>query len=70
MSTHPTPPDLAEQLRSLIQAELDKGTSLREIARRADVAPSAISAFLRGKTLVLETAAALAKAIGKPLRAG
>jgi transcriptional regulator with XRE-family HTH domain len=58
---------VAEQLREAIRAELAKGTSLREIARRADVAPSAISKFLSGKSCVVETIEALAKALGKDL---
>ena len=61
---------VADQLRALIKAELDRGVSLREVARRADVSPSRLSAFMKGTGLNIETAEALAKAIGKPLRFG
>ncbi len=61
---------VADQLRALIQAELNKGTSLREIARRADVAAPVVSRLMQGKTVTMETAESLAKALGKKLRIG
>ena len=61
---------VADQLRALIEAELKTGTSLREIARRADVAPSVLVNLSKGKTVTIETAESLAKALGKPIRLG
>ena len=61
---------VADQLRALIEAELKKGTSLREIARRADLSPSLIVKLSQGSSIKIESAEALAKALGKPIRLG
>ena len=59
---------IADQLRAMIQAELDKGTSLREVARRAEIDATALSRFMAGKSIYVETADALARAFGKAFR--
>ncbi len=59
------PKSLADKLREAIRAEMAKGTSLREIARRADVTHTAIRRFADGNGgITLESAESLAKALG------
>jgi hypothetical protein len=58
------PKTVADKLRAAIQAELDRGTSLREIARRADVAPGVVQKFMSGKSCTLESAEAMGAAVG------
>ncbi len=70
LSLMPSRKTVADQLRDLIQAELNKGNTLREIARRADVAPSVLVNLAKGKSVMIETAEALGKALGKTLRLG
>ena len=55
-----TPP-IADQLREAITAS---GLSLQEIARRADSNAMTLSRFMRGGSLRLESAQAIAQALG------
>lgn len=58
-----TPKPIADQLREAIKAS---GMSVKELATKADIAYSAVHGFVNNpnKRLQLETAEALAKAIG------
>lgn len=56
-----TPKPIADQLREAIAGS---GMSLREVARRADVAPIVVSRLMNGKTVTIETAEAIGRALG------
>ena len=62
------PKSVSDQLRSAIQKEQAKGKSLSEIARNSDVAPIVVSRLMNGRTVTLETAEAIAQALGHTLR--
>lgn len=61
-----TPPSIAEQLRAAIAAS---GRSARELAKAADVSNSLVTRFMNepGKTINVDTAESLAKALGMHL---
>jgi predicted transcriptional regulator len=56
-----TPPPIAEQLR---QAVRDSGRTLYDVARAADVPYASLHGFMAGKSLRIESAEAIGKAIG------
>ena len=70
MGNMTAPKPIADQLRALIQAELDKGTSMSEIARRANVSIPVISRFMGGGSLYLESLDAIVTALNKRIRIG
>ncbi len=59
--TMQAPQSIAEQLREAIRAS---GLSMREIALRADSNAMSLSKFMRGGSIKLETAEAIARALG------
>lgn len=59
-----TPQPIADKLRDLIAKS---GRSLRDVSKEADVTYSALHRFMGGGGISLETADALAKAMGKKL---
>lgn len=61
MPTMTTPKPIADQLREAISAS---GMSLREIAVKADSNAMSLSRFMRGGSLKIETAEAIAQALG------
>lgn len=59
---------LSATLKAAIQAELRRGVSLRELARRAEIPAPCLSRFMAGaRDLSLETAERLAGALGLAL---
>jgi predicted transcriptional regulator len=56
-----TPLPIAEQLRAAIR---ESGRSLYELAKAADVPYASLHGFMTGKSLKIETAEMLGKAIG------
>ena len=55
------PQSVADQLRDAVK---NSGLSAREVARRADVSAMTVSRLLSGKTCTIESAEAIAKAVG------
>jgi predicted transcriptional regulator len=58
------PKTLADKLRAAVQAEIDTGRSLRDIAKAADVTAPVITKFMQGSDIRISTVEALAKAVG------
>ena len=56
-----TPKPIADQLREAIKAS---GLSLNELAKKADSNAMSMSRFMRGGSLKIETAEAIARALG------
>jgi pantoate kinase len=65
-----TPPPIAEQLRAALAKKLATGATMQSVAKEADIAYSMVFNFHKNpaKKLQLETAEALARALGLQLK--